>query len=246
MCTIGWIKTESGFIMFKNRDRRPNKKLLTNYIKKEQGILTFEDKKFNGCWFGINQYFGIAVAWGPYRKVPKGYTCENENFGINKKVLEEAKSVDEATKLYKKLFLRQKIGKSYIVIICDSKYANVLELVLNIVKIKKVTANALRSNVFMELEKFNNNTKIVERSRARLKKLRKLMQNVKKADDLKHVLKYHSRDNMENICRHDYSSTIGSAILEKRKDKIKIYHLLNKSPCKDNYKRETINIKEVM
>lgn len=232
--------------MFKNSDRKPDKELLTNHIKKQNRILTLEDKKFNGCWFGINQYFGITTACGPYREIPDGYTCENENFGINKEVLQKAKSADEATKLYKKLFLRQKIGKSYTAIICNSKCANVLEMALNTVKLKKVAANALRTNVFLDLEKFNNNAEVAERSGFRLKKLKKLMQNIKKAEDIIGILKYHSHNDMENICRHDYSSTIGSAILEKNKDKIILYYLLNKSPCKGNYKKETININEVM
>ncbi|MBZ9572937.1 hypothetical protein KJA17_02020, partial [Patescibacteria group bacterium] len=78
-CTTGWIKTESGFILFKNRDRRPEENILSNFISKEDKLITFEDKTFKGCWFGLNNYIGVTSTIGPYRDVPEGYTLENEN-----------------------------------------------------------------------------------------------------------------------------------------------------------------------
>ena len=86
-CTSGWIRTKNGFIVFKNRDRKPEEKILSNFFNKKHNLITFEDKKFKGCWLGINKHIGIVVSFGPYRETPKGYTVENEIFEINKKVL---------------------------------------------------------------------------------------------------------------------------------------------------------------
>lgn len=239
-CTTGWIKTQPGFILFKNRDRRPEENILSNFICKDDKLVTFEDETFKGCWFGINKYIGVTSTAGPSRDVPEGYTCENENFELNKIVLQKAKSVEEATELYQKLFFRQKIGESYNVIICDSKHANIIELILDKASIKTVNESAFRTNTFLFMKKYNKDPKIVDRSRQRLKKVLELVQNVKKAEDITPILKFHSNNNMENICRHDYSVTVGSVALELRGDEIIIYYLLNKSPCEGEYKKEII------
>lgn len=242
-CTTGWIKTKTGFIMFKNRERVLEKNILTNFILKDNNLITFEDKRFNGCWFGINKYFGLTNTLGPYREDPEGFSSENENFEINKEVLQKAKSVEEATELYKKLFFEQKIGKSYSVIICDSQHANILELAPNKVEVKTVNNSVFRANNFLFLKEYNKEPRIVDRSEQRFKKLLELIKDVKKAEDIIPILKYHSDNDVENICRHDYGTTIGSTILELKNNEIILYYLLNKSPCKGEYKKEILRFK---
>ncbi|MBU2633984.1 MAG: C45 family peptidase [Nanoarchaeota archaeon] len=239
-CTIGWIKTKSGFVMFKNRDRDPEENVLSNFILKDNGLTTFEDKKFRGCWFGINKYFGITNTLGPYGGVPVGYTCENENLELNKIVLQRAKSVEEATKLYQQLFFEQKIGQSYNVFICDSKQANIIELVLNKSNVKTFENSVFRTNTFFSMTEYNINPKIVEGSVQRLEKLLELVRNVESAEDVIPILRFHSKNGLENICRHDYGVTVGSTVLESRGDKAIIYYLLNKSPCKGEYEKEIL------
>lgn len=241
-CTTGWIKTKSGFILFKNRERGPEENILSNFIFKDDKLMTFEDKTFEGCWFGINKYIGVTSTLGPYRDIPEGYTCENENFELNKTVLQKAKSVEEATKLYQKLFFEQKIGKSYNVIICDSRHANIIELVLDKASIKTINRSVFRTNTFLSMKEYNKAPKIIDRSVQRLKKVLELVKNVKKAEDVIPILKFHSSNEIENICRHDYGVTVGSTVLELRENKIIIYYLLNKSPCEGEYKKEILKI----
>lgn len=241
-CTTGWIKTKSGFIMFKNRDRDPEENIFSNFILKDDNLITFEDKKFRGCWFGLNQHFGITHALGPYGDVPPGYTCEDENFVLNKIVLQEAVSVEQATELYQKLFFEKRIGESYNVLICDSKQANILELVLERSTVKTVDRSAFRTNTFLSMEEYNKNPKIVYGSTQRLETILELVKDVKSAEDFLPILKFHSNNKFENICRHDYSVTVGSIVAELRDGEIVIYYLLNGSPCQGEYRKEVLTL----
>ncbi|MBZ9572944.1 hypothetical protein KJA17_02055, partial [Patescibacteria group bacterium] len=163
-----------------------------------------------------------------------------ENFELNKTILEKAKSVEEATELYQKLFFEQKIGESYNIIICDSKQANIIELVLNKAKVKTVNESAFRTNTFLLMREYNKDPKIVDRSEQRLKNVLELVKKVRKAEDVIPILKFHSSNDLENICRHDHCVTVGSTILELKGNEIITYYLLNKSPCKGEYKKEII------
>lgn len=85
------------------------------------------------------------------------------------------------------------------------------------------------------MKKYNEKNEIFERSIARLGVIAKTINKIKCAEDVLPLLSYHSRNPLENICRHDYSVTIGSAVIEKSSNHVKIYNLLNKSPCKGKY-----------
>jgi len=236
-CTIGWIKTESGFILFKNRDRGEGENILSNFLSQTSKMATFEDKKFKGCWLGISKHIGINSSLGPYRENPKGYSSENENFEINKIVLQKARSVEEAADLYQKLFFEKKIGKSYNVIICDSRHANIIELAPGKARVKNAKDSVFRTNTFLLMKELNKDSEIVERSEKRLKKVVEMAKGAKKAEDFIPILKSHSKNEKENICRHDYAVTVGSVSLEVKRNEMVVCHLMNKSPCKGDYRK---------
>ena len=204
--------------------------------------MTFEDKISKGCWFGFNKHFGITAAYGPYANYTDIKQSKDENFEINKTVLQKAKSVEEATKLYKKLFLEQKIDKSFNLIICDSNSANVMELVQDKIHLKTENESSFRTNSFLFLKGYDKDPERVEISGHRLTKVLELVKNVQKAEDIIPILKFHSKNNKENVCRHDYGVTVGSVILELKGNEVIIYHLLNKSPCKGEYEKEVIKL----
>lgn len=236
MCTIAWIKTDKGFIMFKNRDRKAEERIDSNFVNKQGCMLTFEDKKFNGCWFGINQYkLAVTHTIGPYRDIPEGFSCENENFDINSLVLKEAKTVEEATGIYKHEFLRKKIGKSYCVIICNNVEARILELALDQVREERFTDSVFRTNSFLLMHDYNKEKQVVTRSNRRLRKAMEMAKDVHSAGDAINILSHHSVDEIENICRHDMSVTVGSVSLELSGDEVSFFHCLNVSPCKGEY-----------
>ncbi|MFC1769401.1 carcinine hydrolase/isopenicillin-N N-acyltransferase family protein [Nanoarchaeota archaeon] len=245
MCTTGWIKTKKGFIVFKNRDRLPDENINSNYFTNEGGVVFFGDRKFNGSWIGINK-LGVAIthSFGPNRDVPEGYS-QNENFLLNKTILEKAQSLDEATNLYKDLFIKEKIGKSYNVMICDGTKSNVFEFILDNYCMKESNDCALRSNHFHIMEDYNVDEKVVCRSKKRLLRMKSLLKNVESGQDLIPILKSHSENGKENICRHDYAVTVGSVIMELKDGLIEVHHILNKSPCEGDYVNETIKIQNV-
>lgn len=243
-CTIGWIKTKEGFILFKNRDRKKGE-LKENYFYKDDDVISFEDRRFNGCWAGINRNgIGIVSSLGPYQEIPAGYKGANENFGVNKEVLLKGKTVNGATELYIRLFQAQKIGKSCNVIICDKKCANIIELVLDRVNVKTARGPIFRTNHFETMKEYNVVSERTKRSFIRLGKVLELTERVKEGRDLISVLKFHSENEYENICRHDYALTVGSVIFEAKQKEITIYSLLNISPCRGEYKKETFYLTE--
>ena len=241
-CSWGWIRTKNGYLMFKNRDRRKSEHLKTNYLVTKKGMISFEDKHFKGSWFGLNKYIGVMHSWGPYRKVPEGYQCPNENFHINKIVLEKAKSVKDAVALYKKIFSKEKIGKSYNVLICDKKKAIVIEFALDKVKQKTFTNSVFRTNTFLFLKKFNDEKHIFERADERLAIVKKSSKKLKDPDTIMALLSSHGKTNFKNVCRHDKSTTVGSAVAEVVGNEVTLYYLLNKSPCKGKYKKKVMKL----
>jgi predicted choloylglycine hydrolase len=239
-CTIGWIITKKGFILFKNRDR-DKEEPKENLFSRNRSLICFEDRRFRGCWIGINRHgLGVSSSTGPNRDVPEGFHCENEIFEINRIVLEKAKSVEEAAKLYIKLFKEKRIGKSYNVIICDKNHANIIELIPNKSSVRIAKDSAFRTNNFETMREFNTNPERTKRSYLRLKKTLELAKGVKEAEDLTPILSFHSKDNYENICRHDAALTMGSAIFEVNGNEAAVYYLLNKSPCEGKYKKEVL------
>lgn len=242
-CTIGWIKTKDGFLLFKNRDRKKEEPK-GNYFHKDKDVITFEDKKYKGCWIGVNKYgIGVVSSAGPLADVPNDYQCVDECFEANKQVLLESKSLEEATNLYIEFFRGQKIGKSYNVIIGDKNKANIIELFLDKTNVKTSNKSIFRTNNFETMRQYNTIPQRTKRSELRLRTLKRLIgEGAEDAKGLIPILSYHSsEDNNENICRHDVSHTVGSAIMKVKEREVDICSLLNESPCKRKYKEETFS-----
>ena len=110
-CTIGWIRTKDGYVLFKNRDINVNNPVFSNFIRKSENYISFEDRKYKqGLWFAINNYgIGIASTAGPYNEYPSGFMTEDFKKKLRKAIFLKATkdkitSADEVTKLYKKMF----------------------------------------------------------------------------------------------------------------------------------------------
>ena len=238
MCSIGWLKLEKSWILFKNRDRPVGEPKTSTFIQ-DTDIVGFGDKKFPGVWAGVNKYgVGIASAYGPLRDVVQG--LKPENFEANEEVLRNCKTVEKAAELYLKL--AKSLGRTFNIIIGDSTHAVALELIPNDSSRETFDRIVTKTNYFTVLTKYNVNKERTERSTARARKLMELLPNVKNGKDMIPILKFHSKTNdYENICRHDITETIASAIFEIS-DKMKIYYVLNGSPHEKNFEEKTISL----
>lgn len=238
MCSIGWLKLENSWILFKNRDRVVGEPKENTFIQ-DNDLVGFGDKKFLGIWIGINKHgVGVTTAYGPVKDVPIG--LESENFETNEQVLRKCKSVEEATKMY--LELAKKLGRSFNVIIVDSKHAVALEIIPNDSSEESFENIAVKTNYFTKLRKYNVDKQRTERSDARLRKIMELLPRVKEGKDLIPILKFHSKTNdYQNVCRHDYAETVASAIFEVKENKIRIYSLLNQFPHEKSFEEKTIS-----
>ncbi len=239
MCSIGWLKLEDSWILFKNRDRAVGEAKENVFIQ-DDDLVGFGDKKFPGLWIGINKYgVGITTAYGPIKDVPFGLTPEN--FEANEEVLRKCKTVKEATGMY--LELAKELGRSFNIIIADSKHAVALETIPNDSSKEDFDKIVAKTNYFTKLKKYNIDKERIKRSDARFKKLMEFLPRVKDGKDLIPILKFHSKTNdYENICRHDYTETVASAIFEVRGGKIKIYYSLNKFAHDGNFEGKTISL----
>ncbi len=240
-CTIGWIRTKNGYIIFKNRDTK--KEFLTdNLFQKTEGLVKIGYKsERKGCWIGINRYgIGFTSAKGPYREVPAGYFSWKKFNEIGEKVLKRAKSLDEAIGLFIKNYKKQKIGDSANILLSDKNHAYLLEFWLENIKIKKYSRFIFKTNHFELMGRLNQNLKSLNSSTKRLKKFRELFRyhKPKRAEDLIPLLTHHSRNAEENICRHGRVMTVGSAIFEVKNNAIICYYSLNRSPCKGKYNKD--------
>jgi len=237
MCSIGWLKLENSWIIFKNRDRTVGEPKENIFIQ-EKDVIGFKDKKFTGLWMGINKSgIGITTAYGPVKDVPKG--LYPENFEVNKEVLVKCKTVKEATKMY--LDLAKKLGRSFNVVLADSEHAVSLEILPKHHSKKSFDKIVSKTNYFTKLKKYNVDKKRTKRSKIRLRKLMKLLPKVKSGKDLIPILGFHSENNQyENICRHNKHETVASAIFEIKENQIKIYYSLNDFPHNKNFKEKII------
>jgi len=241
-CTIGWKKTKNGYLVFKNRDRLPEENVDSNFLHVEDNLILFGDKIFGGKWFGVNKYFSISTAYGPHNINAYQGTkdIKNENFEINEIVLREAKSLDEATEMYKKLYSDHGVTKSFNVIICNKDHANILEITDREIYKQKVDDFGLRTNSFKHLLDFNTEKERVVRSDARYAYAEKILSQAQSPEDIVKLLSSHSDNELENVCRHDYGITVGSVVAEVSADKIILHYLLNERPCKGTYKKKVI------
>ena len=245
-CTIGWIKTKEGYILFKNRDTR-KKYLKDNSFQKTKNLVRIGYKSGrNGCWIGVNNYgIGFTSAKGPYRKVSEGYSTWIKFNEIGEKVLKKARNLEEALNLFIDSYKKQKVGESANVLLCDKNRAYLLELCLGNVKIKKYSRSVFKTNHFELMKNFNKNFKSLNASLKRLKKFKNLFKDYKPktAEGLIPLLTYHSRDSEENICRHGRIMTVGSSIFEFSATKIVVLYSINEAPCKGKFSKKEIKLK---
>jgi len=238
MCSIGWLKLKDSWILFKNRDRSAGESK-ENILIKDNTLIGFGDKKFPGLWIGMNKYgVGVTSAYGPIKDVPE--VLNPENFNASEEVLRKCWTAEEGVVLY--LELAKNIGRSFNVLIADSSRAITLELILKDSSRVDFNKIAAKTNYFTELKKYNNDKEKTDRSAARLGKLTQLLPEVKNADDLIKVLGFHSESNeYENICRHDKSETVASAIFEVKDKQVKVFYSLNEFPHNKNFKEKIIS-----
>lgn len=139
------------------------------------------------------------------------------------------------------LKLAENIGRSFNVIIGDSSHAVALEIILNDSLRTNSDKIVVKTNYFTELKKYNINKEKTRRSEARLEKIMKLLPAVNNGQDLISMLGSHSEDNdYENICRHDKSETVASAIFEIKGGRTKAYYLLNDFPHNKKFKEKIV------
>lgn len=238
MCTSGWIKTKKGYIIFKNRDLPKNKLFPKNFLKITKKEIYFYDERKTGYWFAANKYFSINTLTGPHKEKRKGFK-HSGTFHISKEVITKAKSIKEASNLFQKIILKEKIENSRSVLIANEKKAILLEIALNKIKQKTYKKKIFKSNTFELLKKFDS--KEINRHQG-LKNIKKLCKKINSAFELTKILKYHSPNSIGNICRHDYSETIASVILEKINNKYILYYIANGNPCKKKYNKKKFTL----
>ncbi|UCD04558.1 MAG: hypothetical protein JSW73_02915 [Candidatus Woesearchaeota archaeon] len=247
-CTIGWIRTKEGYILFKNRDLNITNPIFSNFIRKSDSYVSFEDRRFKqGLWFAINNYgIGMACADGPYKDCPSGFMGEDFKKKLNKAVFlritkDKITSADEATIVYKDIFYKYQVGGSLTVLICDRRKANVLELTSEKANVTTYHDSVFRTNHFLNMREYNKYSPALERSKVRLNKTAEFAESVRKAEDVLAMLKSHSRNDRESICRHGKSITMGSVSAELKNKGIDIFYFLNRWPCQaKEYKKEVI------
>lgn len=247
-CTIGWIKTRDGYVLFKNRDINVNNPIFSNFIRKSESYVSFEDRKYKqGLWFAINKYgIGMVSADGPYTEYPSGFMGIDFKKKLNKAVFlritkDKVTSADEVTKLYKNMFSKYQVGGSSIILICDRTKANILELTSEETNVTTYHDSVFRTNHFLNMQNYNKYSAALERSRVRLNKITELAGSVKKAKDMIPILKSHSRNDREAICRHGKSITMGSVSAGWKSNGMNVYYFLNRWPCQaKEYKKEVI------
>lgn len=237
-CTIGWIKSREGCIIFKNRDTGKNLrgdllKITRNSIK----ICHHSGRK--GCWIGVNKWFGFASAKGPYRELSENCSPYAKFDEIGELILEKANNLEKALKLFIESYKKQKIGKSANILLCNPNKAYLIEFCSGKINIKTYSRFVFRTNHFLSMRKFNRNFEFLNTSVKRLKKFRELVSiyKPKNAEQLIPLLSYHSENAEESICRHGTISTLGSAIFEISKNSITLWYSLNDNPCRNKFSK---------
>ena len=242
MCSIGWIKTKEGYILFKNRDT--NKKYLRdNLFKKTENVAEvgyMSGRK--GCWIGVNKYgIGFTSAKGPYIEIQEGFSSWIKFNELGEKILKSEKKLERAVKRFIREYKKQKIGESANILLCDKNKTFLLECCCGNVKIKAYSRYAVKTNHFELIKRFNQ-SKSLPLSVKRLKKIREVMRNhiPKTAEELIPLLRYHN-DSEEDVCRKGKIMTVGSAVFEVTDESVIVNYVLNGSPCEGKYKRRKVN-----
>ncbi|UCD04557.1 MAG: hypothetical protein JSW73_02910 [Candidatus Woesearchaeota archaeon] len=228
-CSIGWIKTRGGFLLFKSREINDRTPILFNFIKKSKDYISFEDKNVSGSWFGVNKKgIGIASAIASYRGSSKDSKCTNIDFKINKSILNKAKSVEEATQEYLKIANKDNLCNSYDIIIGDKKHANIIEILPNKTNITTYYDSVFRTTHLLNMKEYKKHRKQLDRSKAKLRKVIELTKKVKTPDDVVSILNFHHKNGLKDVRRQHYGSDVGSVSAEWKNNEVVLYHVLNK------------------
>lgn len=228
MCSIGWVKLEDSWLLFKNRDRRADEPK-QNYFFQDEEVFGFGDKRFEGFWFGANyKGLGIAAAYGPVNNELKDPM--SECFWLVEKTLRKHSKAEEAVKFF--VEEGKHLKKSFNLIIADREKAVELELFNGNYSIEIHEDKVFKTNHFTMMDKLNldGNQKRVEISKARLKRFVKLAKCIKCVEDVKTVLSYHSENELESMCRHSKTQTIASAIFKFKDSGIEGWYVLDDFP----------------
>jgi len=236
MCTIGYVKTDKGFILFKNRDKL-KENIRKNYVNVDENLISFEDENIDGCWMGFNKHgVGFSYAIGP-KKLVKGFPYI---FKMNKYILENSKNTDEAISKFIESYKKYNFKGSFNIIFCDKNKAKVLEIVGDKFCVEDINGSCFRTNRFELMKEFNNDSLKVERAKKRLKRFLGLFDK----KNILQVLKHHSEDNESCICKHKGSITTGSVVFEMIDNKLIVNSLLNGFPCENEYNKEVFSLEQ--
>jgi hypothetical protein len=243
-CTIGWIKTNSGFILFKNRDTK-KKYLKTNKIQEDKYLakVGYKDNR-KGCWIAVNKYgVGFTSAKGPFREIPEGYESWIKFNEIGEIVLKESKSLEEAITNFIELYKKYKVGESANILLCDKNQAYLMELCCGKIKSRRYSRFVFRTNHFEFMKQYNQYLSGLSSSVLRLQKFKDLFKDLKSPDGKKLIplLTFYSQNNAESICRRGKIMTVGSVVFEITPKLLFCYYSLNKSPCAGRYNERIIS-----
>jgi hypothetical protein len=241
MCSIGWKKLDSGFLIFKNRDRYPHEKI-ENRLIEDDLVIGFGDDTFPGVWLGINKKYGFAIltAWGPRERKNK----LEDNFYLVEDALRFGISPESALERFKAK-AEEELQQSYNLIFCDSSKAIELEFSKSIQKVQSHQGMVVKTNDFVILDQMNNQDSHALTSTSRRKLLDYIFPSHESPDEMKSLLSFHSNENpLGNVCRHDYATTIASVFAYVRTNQIHLYYSLDRSPEERNYEEKTILVND--
>ncbi len=238
MCSIGWIKLEDRWLIFKNRDRLREEKNRNNFIEITKDAVLFKDKKMPGAWFGLNKYgLAIATAWGPVTHIPRRRV--NENFSVVELLLQQAKSAEEAKNIYPSL--AAELSRSFNLIFADQKHAYDLEQIRSNMYVGNHVKSVFKTNHFEHLRHYNLEGSRYETSKARLKKMHSA--HISSVDDILSILSDHHDSTHHSLIRKDDCETIASAVFEVKGKDVAVYYALNCEPEKSKYKTKKWKLK---
>lgn len=241
-CTIGWVKTKDGYILFKNRDFFTNYKLQDALFMKDK-VIGIQHINFWGYSAGINEHgVGIVVAGSGFDGMTKKKPIRM--WPICKYALENSKTAKTAKEIVAKEFLKQKPTEGGNTIIADRKTAFVLENTGHDIEVQRGHAHIYRTNHFILLKNKYPLSVTKPKNIASLTRYQTITNffeknNPRKVDNIIKALKNHDPSKGENsICRHGkQTKTISSIIFKLQKRKISVYFCLNGNPCENKYDR---------
>lgn len=160
------MKTDKGYVIFKNRDSRAADSVLSI-----SNIVKFGYRNRPGCWLCVGR-IAYASARGPLRRSFNEWKKYN---AVAEEIVSEKTSLEEAVDAF--LDRALDIDDSFIGIFADAERAYVLEVVRGNYKVETLKNMALRTNHFLLLKGFNEGFRGLEESKRRLKMADELLRS---------------------------------------------------------------------